>query len=233
MELKDKLIIITGAAGGIGSNMAMALDALGAKLILLDIEQTKLDTLNKVLTKPHRTEVVNLADARAIEEFAQKITSDNIKIDVLINNAGIGIYKKISDLSPQEIETSIKVNLTAPFLLIHFLLGNFNNPAKILNVGSICGIKGQSERSVYCTTKFGLRGMSLSLSEELKSSNIDVCYVTLGSTLTEFGPLTIKEKEMIQSQGKKYFKVEDVVVNICKLLQQTDLDQEVVLDPEA
>ncbi len=233
MNLKNKLIIITGAAGGIGSNLAMALDALGANLILLDIDQTKLDSLNKILSKPHTTEVVNLTDASAIEEFAQKITKKNLRIDILINNAGIGIYKKISDLSPQEIETSIKVNLTAPFLLIHFLIRSFNKPAKILNVGSICGIKGQPERSAYCTTKFGLRGMSLSLSEELKSSNIDVCYVTLGSTLTEFGPLTIKDKEMIQSQGKKYFKVEDVVVNICKLLQQPDLNQEIVLDPEA
>ena len=115
MELKDKRIIITGAAGGIGSNMAMALDALGANLVLLDMDREKLKLLTNVLSKQHHIEVIDLTDTKAIEAFAQKISKENTKIDILINNAGIGIYKKIADLTAQEIKTSIKVNLTAQF----------------------------------------------------------------------------------------------------------------------
>ena len=86
-------------------------------------------------------------------------------------------------------------------------------------------------RSVYCASKFALRGLSLSLSKEYKGTNIHFVLVTLGSTLTDFGPKTLKEKEEESLKGKAYFTPEGVAKKFIEIVENDKLEDEIELYP--
>jgi len=233
MEIKNKNVIITGAAQGIGKALSFIFAEKGANLILVDIDSEGLIELEKELLKLYNDEIsvkifsVDLTNSKGIENFAETINKSQSQIDTLINNAGIGIYKNLEDLEIYEWQNAINLNVTAPFLLTKMLLPNLlqkdskniNEKSFIINIGSGCGIEGVSGRTSYCTTKFGLRGLSLSLAKELKGQ-IKVIYLALGSVLTEFGPLNLKEKGELARQHKNYLSVEQVAKKIIELIEK-------------
>ena len=96
---------------------------------------------------------------------------------------------------------------------------NINEKSFVINMGSGCGIEGVSGRASYCNTKFGLRGLNLSLSKELKE-RINIIHLALGSVLTNFGPLNMKEKISASNKSKSYFSPEQVAQKICELIEK-------------
>lgn len=231
MPETKKTILITGASKGIGKAMAETLSQRGANLILVDIEKIDLHSLNISTYQADLTKTDEIADLVSV------IQKNHPKIDVLINNAGIGIYKGIEDLSLKEWDLALNLNVTAPFLLMKNLLPNLKastteeSKPLILNIGSGCGKKGIAERSSYCATKFALRGLSFSLYEELKP-DVNVLYLALGSVATEFGPLSAEEK--LKSKGKKYLSPQDVAKKVAEIIQNgaQDLPAEIEFYPE-
>jgi len=217
MKNLPKTIVITGAAKGIGNAIATALTEQGANLILIDIDPIELHSLNI------STYQADLTKHNEIKDLAKVLQENHPKIDVLINNAGIGIYKDIENLSLEEWELALNLNVTAPFLLSKLLLPAIkksSNPL-IINMGSGCGKVGIANRTSYCTTKFGLRGLSLSLFEELKP-NIPVIYLALGSVATEFGPLSAEEK--LKCPNKKYLSTKDVANKVMEIISSSSKD---------
>ncbi len=229
-----KTALITGAGGGIGQAISLKLYEEGINLILIDKD---LDALQRVQSAI-QTQVANrdgqsiklikanLTKKAEIERIAKQL--ENTNLNILINNAGIGAYNNIQNLSEETWELSLNLNVTAPFLLIKYLLKNLENTAiktnqrsVILNIGSGCGVVGVKNRVAYCTTKFALRGMSLSLHEELKNK-INVVYLTLGSVATDFGGISAKEK--LQSTKKEYLTPQEVADFIWQKIVNTDAE---------
>ena len=229
-----KTALITGAGGGIGQAISLKLHEEGINLILIDKD---LDALQRGQSAI-QTQVVNrggqsiklleadLTEKAEIKKIAEQLKNTNLNI--LINSAGIGAYSNIQNLSEKTWELSLNLNVTAPFLLIKYLLKNLENAtletgqkSVILNIGSGCGVVGVKNRVAYCTTKFALRGMSLSLHEELKN-RINVVYLTLGSVATDFGGISAKEK--LQSSKKEYLTPQEVADFIWQKIVNTDAE---------
>ncbi len=171
-------ILITGASDGIGRSFALQLAKLGCSLILLGRNEEK---LLKVRAEIHRenifTYAFDLTDEAAFEKNIEQISTDHTDISVLINNAGV--WHKQQDLEniPDEvIEQVIHTNLTAPILLTRKLLPTLRKQpqAAIINVVSRSGVTAQKGRTVYSATKWGMRGFTDVLKEDLKDSKIRV-----------------------------------------------------------
>ena len=134
------------------------------------------------------------------------------------------------------MDASFAINVSAPFILTKELLPQLQKISNslILNIGSGAGVIPMKNRSVYCTTKFALRGLSLSLSEEFKGKSPSFCLITLGSTLTSFGvgnALTLEEKREQNKKGSAYFTTEWLANKLIEIIKDDKRTPEVVLYP--
>ncbi len=231
--IRNKIIVISGAGGAIGKKLCKSLKLQGAYIIGIDKPGTKVNE--------KYVDICFLADFSIPLEA--KVASDLIKnyiddkfhgIDALINCAGVGIYKGIEKLDYLDIKQSININLTSPFLLINGLIKSMQatHDPVIINIGSGMGVYPTAGRSAYCASKFGLRGLSLSLSKELRSKKYRVIHLTLGSVMTPFGTGGIEARKTLERNGKKYLSVEEVVETICYLIRNKYRKSEFVLFPD-
>jgi uncharacterized protein len=236
MKLSGKTALITGAAGGIGSVIAVELANRGVSLVLVDHNKDKLLKLFDSLenSDKHKYFVVDLSQPKEIFILAKRVQKEIGRLDILINSVGAGVYKGIEELELEEWNMVLNLDLTAVFLTTKELLPLLKKSSEsvIVNMGSKCGVKPIAGRLDYCTAKFGLRGFTLTLAEELKETNTRVHHITLGSTLTEFGPLTITQKEELEGDGKKYFTPDFVSKTIVDLIEEGSKTPEIVLEPE-
>jgi short-subunit dehydrogenase len=130
----------------------------------------------------------DLADPKAPIEIFAELEEKHINVDVLINNAGFGVYGKFSETELQKEREMVQVNLVS---LIHltklFLKGMLNNGSGyILNVASLCAFAPVPLESVYCSTKAGVLHFSESLANELKGTGVSVTCLCIGLAKTEF-----------------------------------------------
>lgn len=227
MELKHKKIIITGANGGIGTTLVEKLAQEEAELILI---QKKISS-----NSAHKTYATNLTHRSEILDTVEQIKNDYSQVDILINIAGIGIYKPIEEATYDEWDASFALNVTAPFILTKALLPLFNKTdSVVMNIGSGAGVIPMKNRFTYCSTKFALRGLTLSLAEDFKDKKPSFCLVTLGSTLTPFGignSYSLEEKIQRNKDGAAYFTPEWVANKLVELLKNEQRENEVVLYP--
>lgn len=178
MALNDKTIVLTGAAGGLGSAIAYELSSAGAILVLVDRNSDALEHLNKHLGGQHHCRTVDLCDKTQQQELVSFCRNLPSGIDMLINNAGISDFSLLANTTTSRIETVISVNLISPIQLCSALLPllNAKQSAMIVNVGSTFGSIGFPGFSVYASTKFGMRGFTESLRRELADTSISVKY---------------------------------------------------------
>lgn len=212
-----KNAVVIGATGGIGNGLVKALERDGYKVISvarsagIQCDLTDFKQINS-----------------AVEEIKKKID----KLDLLINAAGVATYKDLVAVSDTEMQEAFMVNVLAPAIFIKNLsLLMKHDDALVLNIGSGAGTIPMKGRSIYCSTKFALRGLSLSLSEEYEGKYPKFCLITLGSTITNFGEMSIKEKEVQAAKGKAYFPVEWVVNKLIEIINNSLRENEVTLFP--
>lgn len=217
MNLSGKKAVLVGASGGMGVEIAKILEGEG--VVVIPVSRSAKDY------------PCDLTSKGQIKEVCEKIISQEGKIDLLFNAAGVGIYKTIEDTSLEDWDTSLAINLTAPFLMTKYLLPALSQSPEsvVINFGSGMGTVAYPDRLPYCTSKFGLRGMSLSVAKEFKGTNSKIMLATLGSVLTEFGPMTLKEKEEESLQGKAYLTPQWVAEKLVSLLKNDEVEPEVVL----
>ncbi len=178
MEIKDKRIVLTGAAGGMGSILAKELVKSGANLAMVDANAEALDSVASALSGTHAI-IGDLSSTSGCRSVADQCLEKLGGIDLLINLAGINSFAAFEDESPEKIETMLHVNLLAPMWLSRAFLPLMleNNAGRIVNVGSIFGSIGFAYFSVYSASKFGLRGFSEALRREVADTNIKVTYI--------------------------------------------------------
>lgn len=233
MNLKGKLVIITGASGGIGCALSRELIKEGAALILISKSPDSSNKLKKEFGDVHKYYFADLSSQNEVKNLVTKILADTASVDILINCAGIGIYKPFVDLTSDEFNYSLDLNLKSPFLLTKGLLSKLqkSNISLVMNIGSGAGVIPMRNRSAYCTSKFALRGLTLSLAEEYKDELPRFCLITLGSTITDFAGVSKAEKEKQAKEGRAYFPVEWVAKKLVEIIKSEDRETEYILYP--
>ncbi|HSG66096.1 MAG TPA: SDR family oxidoreductase [Gammaproteobacteria bacterium] len=201
-ELRDSTILITGAAGGIGSATARELGRAGASLLLTDVHAPALSELAERLASEgidNRVIPVNLASA---EDRAELVAlASRLHVDTLVNIAGVNPFGWLAEQTPAEIELVFRINTVAPVLLCQAMLPVLaaNAPARIVNVGSAFGALGYPGFAAYSASKFAMRGFSEALRRELADADIGVHYVAPRATRTQL--VTDRVRAMNEALG--------------------------------
>ncbi|MEQ7801518.1 3-ketoacyl-ACP reductase [Pedobacter sp. ASV1-7] len=190
--LNHKTALITGAGKGLGKAIALALATEGVNLALLARTSSDLEKVSDQAKQinPDIKVVFATADVANIEEVnaaCAKITAEIGKIDILVNNAGIAKFGKFLDLEVSEWENMIKTNLFGPYYFIKQILPQMleRKSGDIVNISSSAGLKGAALTSAYSASKFGLIGLSESLMQEARKSNIRVFTLTPSTIATD------------------------------------------------
>jgi short-subunit dehydrogenase len=169
MEIAGKRALLTGATGGIGRAIAVALAERGASVVLSSRKREELDALAAALPGgEHSVIVSDLAEPGAAERLAAEATA-GAGIDLVVANAGLPGSGRLSDFSAAEVARAVRVNLEAPMTLAHDLLPAMveRHGGHLVFVSSLAGKAASPRASVYNATKFGLRGFALALREDL------------------------------------------------------------------
>ena len=190
---KNKTVLLTGASGGIGSAIANALSNVGATVILVGRNAVRLQALNEELGSKHHIVIADISmksGRNHLIMFCEQLESN---IDFVINNAGISEFALLENITADNIDAIINTNLTSQILLCQGLLPLLlkQEQARIINIGSTFGSIGFPGFSVYCASKFGLRGFSEALGRELMDSSVSVSYFAPRATKTAINNDTI------------------------------------------
>ncbi len=182
MNLANKRIILTGAAGGIGYRLALLLAKKGARLALVERNAPRLDEICNEINQSGGTAVaiaLDLTGEGAADSVIASAKQSLGGIDIVINNAGIMDFTLYDRQSPQRIAQVIDVNVTAPMLLVRAALPHLleQNSGRIVNIGSAFGSIGFAHFATYCASKFAMRGFSEALRRELVDSQVGVSYI--------------------------------------------------------
>lgn len=190
MNLQEKRVLITGAGGGIGRGLVTALLDAGAQVLLSGRDHGTLQSVvehhaERARAAVFSADLTNAADRASLCDFASRWRGG---IDMLINNAAVNDFSLLMSQSAETLDAAIATNLVAPIDLCRRLLPCLerSEEAHIVNIGSVFGSIGFVGNSVYCATKFGLRGFSEALRRELTRTNIQVHYFAPRATRTTF-----------------------------------------------
>jgi len=222
-DYKNKVILITGGAGGIGSHLARDFSAQGARMVLLDISQKRLDSVISELSgSDHLGIALDLTDRSAIAKAIAQVTSHYGHIDVLIPNAAITTTDRFDVRSIESIEYELDINLRSALVIIRScmdLLKQSKDPRIIATV-SLGGIFPLGETPLYTISKFGLRGAMLSLSLDLASKGIKA-----GSVMPSATDTPMLQREAVEGGNSLQFmdppqKTADVAKAFKKMLDK-------------
>lgn len=177
--LKGKKALVTGAASGIGREIAICLAKEGTDVFLVDIDEPSLNDVSQMVSNfdvSVETGVYDLADPDEVDQCANHYESCWNDIDILINNAGIAYYGLTLNMTDEQWEKLWSVNINAPVRLTRRLLPNLldRSEAHVLNVASILGIYPANRLNAYCTSKSALIGFSEALRVEFGRQGLGV-----------------------------------------------------------
>lgn len=190
-DLKKKVIIVTGAAQGLGAAICAELARDGAVIIATDIKKEKLENIKKDI-EGSGGEIdlfgMDVADERSVSDTIGKIAQKHNGIDVVINNAGIDFCKSIEEISYDEWQAEIKVNLWGPFHVSKAAYPFMKEKGKghIVNITSTAARRAWPNASAYHASKWGLLGFSHALHTEAREDNIKVTALIAGGMKTPF-----------------------------------------------
>jgi len=208
LSLEGKVAIITGAASGIGLATAKLLAEMGAKVALLDIEETKGKKAEEKIKKLGRKAKFYCCDVTSILD-CKKTTEDVYrefgKIDILFNNAGVTRRKDVVELNEEEWDLVLKVNLKGIYLLSSYVIPHMikNGGGSIINTGSGWGLKGGSKAAAYCAAKGGVVNLTRAMAIDHGRQNIRVNCVCPGDVDT---PLLHEEATQLGEDEAEFLK---------------------------
>ena len=184
--LTGKVAIVTGAGRGIGREIALALAADGATVIVNynGSKEAADETVSQITADGGTAEAVqcNVSDFAASEAFVKQALEKYKKVDILVNNAGVTRDNLIMRMSEEDYDAVLDTNLKGAFNMIKHLSRSFikQRSGKIINISSVSGIRGNAGQSNYSASKAGLIGLTKSVAKELASRGINVNAVAPG-----------------------------------------------------
>lgn len=189
--IKGKVIMVTGAARGLGAAICRILSEDGAVIIATDINGSLLDsTVSNIVSAGGKAAgfAMNVTDPQQVEDTIARVVNEYGKIDVVINNAGVDYTKSVEELSHAEWKQVIDVNLTGPFIVSKAVYPYMkkNGSGHIVNITSTACKRAWPNASAYHASKWGLTGFSHALHSEARKDKIKVTALVAGGMETPF-----------------------------------------------
>jgi len=205
MDLKDSVAIVTGASKGIGRAIALSLAKHGVTVVLAARSSELLSMVHKEIVETGGKSVAiptDVTSENSVRNLAIETQKMFGRIDILINNAGVGIFSNIVDMKTEDYEAMMNVNLKGVFLCSKAVLPVMmkQRSGEIINIASLAGKNSFAGGSVYSATKWGLIGFARSLMLEVRDHNIRVVTISPGSVNTHFSDKQHSESQIIQPE---------------------------------
>jgi 3-oxoacyl-[acyl-carrier protein] reductase len=217
--VSGQVAVVTGAGRGIGAAIAEKLASLGATVVLCGRTEKPLrDTASRISANAGDAQVktCDVGNLDSVQEFADWVSKTLGRVDVLVNNAGIGAFSgPLHEMTPEAWEKVLNTNLRGVFYCIRSFAPMMiaAKSGHIINISSLAGKNALPNGAAYAASKWGLNGLSYSVAEELRAHKIRVSVVCPGSVDTELSP----------HEGKnlsKMLKPDDVAHVVGMLVQQ-------------
>jgi 3-oxoacyl-[acyl-carrier protein] reductase len=193
MNLKSKVALVTGGTKGIGRGISEALIREGVSVCIGarhqdDIDQA-VDQLNRLGGGRAIGFVCDVRDYEQAQALIVHAVNQLGGLDILINNAGIGIFETVEETSPEDFRAVLETNVCGVFYCCHETIPQMKKRGGgyIINISSLAGVNAHARMAAYNASKFGLNGFSEALMQEVRHDNIKVSYIMPGSVNTEFG----------------------------------------------
>lgn len=230
-SLKDKYILLAGATGGIGRELARLLTGSGARLF---ITGRKEELLREIATECRLSEdcllAADLTDINGVKALKQAYEKVYPTVDILINLSGIGIIQSTENLEEADFMSTLQVNLYAPYMLTRAFLPVMKEAKKglIIHVPGVLGKVPMAGAAAYSASKYGLVGMMQSIREEVKRTEIRITNLFLGGVDSPFW-----DKIDLRVQREKMIRADEAARSIWFLCQQpsSGVISEMVLQP--
>ena len=189
MNLAGKVAVVTGGTKGIGRAIAESLVAAGARVVITARHEGEINEavaqLNALGPGSATGQVCDVRDYDQVKSIFGNIDG----VDILINNAGIGIFSSVESMSVEDFRAVLETNVFGVFYFCHesIPLMKQRGGGYIINISSLAGANPHAQMAAYNASKFGLNGFSEALMQEVRHEGIKVSYIMPGSVNTEFG----------------------------------------------
>ncbi len=196
--LQDKVTVVTGASSGIGEAAARALAERGAAVVLAARNLERLRSIGREISASGGRVIAvetDVSNKDSVEHLVERTAEMLGPIDVLVNNAGVGLSGRVAELRDEDLRYVFEVNLVGPVNCIQAALPHMRPGSRIINVSSVVGKRAIPNVGGYCSTKFALNALSDALRVELHGRGITVTNVYPGTTRTEFSKNSRRTKD--------------------------------------
>jgi NAD(P)-dependent dehydrogenase (short-subunit alcohol dehydrogenase family) len=210
--MAERAAIVTGASSGIGLAIARMLGEEGYALTVASRRPEKLEPAAEELRKtgaPVEAIAANMAQEDAVKEVVARHRDTHGRLDVLVNNAGLGIGAAVAEIETKRLDMQLDVNLRSYVLFYRECAdmlraaGAEHRNAQVVNTASVAGKSGQAWLSVYAATKFGVVGFTQAMNKELGPEGIKSCALCPGfvdTAMTDFVKEQVAAEEMIRPE---------------------------------
>jgi 3-oxoacyl-[acyl-carrier protein] reductase len=218
MDLKNAVVLITGGSSGIGRAAAQALAQAGARVAITGRDPERLAEAARALGAVGiQADVANEADVlRTFRELKEKLGD----LDVLINNAGIGVFKELIDMDRAGFDATFATNVTGAMLMAREAAKIFKERKRgnLINISSTAGLRGAPKGTAYYASKFALRGMTECWRAELRKYNVRVMLVNPSEVITDF----FRRNDLKQVENESKLRGEEIAHMIKAVLEMDD-----------
>lgn len=221
-RLKDRVVLITGASGGLGEKIARMAAASGGHLVLLARRKDRLSRLAAELEASFSVSCtyyqLDMSDLDAVTAIFSKIVNDFDRIDVLVNNAGFGIFRTVEEAGLEEMQQMFKVNVFGLIAATKMVLPKMlsQKEGHIINIASQAGKIATPKSGIYAATKHAVLGFTNCLRMEVADKGIFVTAVNPGPIETSFFDLADTSGEYVQNVKRWMLQPDDVARKVVR-----------------
>jgi short-subunit dehydrogenase len=187
--LKGKVAVVTGASSGIGEAAARELALRGASVVLASRAVDKLEALRRRISASGGLALAvetDVTDRGSVEAMVGRAVGEFGSLDVLVNNAGLGLSGRITEVRAEDVRHVFEVNAIGPLNCIQFALPHMGEGGHIINVSSVVGRRAIPKVGAYCASKAALGALTDALRVEIADRGVTVTSVYPGTTRTSF-----------------------------------------------
>lgn len=216
-SLRGKIAIVTGASKGLGIAITRRLVREGATVIASARSKELLDLLAQEAPEQIIPHPCDVTQSKQVQQLIETVIQRFGKLDLLINNAGLGYFAPVDELTEEQWDEMMNVNLKGAFLTCKYAIPHLKQTeGHIVNISSVAGTEAFARGGGYCASKFGLMALSDALTLELKPFHVKVSTLCPGSIKTEFGrpkDYALDPEEVAEAVGMVVSAPKGVILN--------------------